>query len=276
MSYTRENLRGLEHFYFLLDLPVLATKTTAGGTVDTVTTEIQNACTAKNLEFSKQVNSYGIVASGTENKCQVLDQNGHCIFDQNGNIVYARLTESGSTYSLTYYSLVANIETTFAIPKGQNIEISFRYRHRFTDIQEQSIYDAILKKRIVQNRECMIIPLVKDALNEGIETDVFADRNLIPILMPDFSGKITRVITWFKTTFTSTTKPLLNYELAGNAGTLKTTDLEILVDNVFYEFEPDGNEFFTPRQQLKMTSQGGGNLDATEGVVYVYYEEVVA
>jgi len=125
------------------------------------------------------------------------------------------------------------------------------------------------------NKGSYSIALVKDALNYGVEWDVFEDRNLHPILMPDFNGKITRIGVWLKKTYSSTAKPNLDFYLYEAPNLVATTPLVITSDATWFWSVPDGHAQFFPRQALLMRSAGGGNLDATEGVVQVYYEEIL-
>lgn len=52
------------------------------------------------------------------------------IADSGNEEVYGRITEAAGIYTLTYYSLVAGVETGFMIPAG-NIDIQFPYRFSF-------------------------------------------------------------------------------------------------------------------------------------------------
>lgn len=112
---------------------------TANGTSDTVTTPITSALsTAGNggvsvpLQVSSGVTVVGVVTASGKNLAALYDATTKLkIKDGDDNEVYARLTESGGVYTITYYSLVAGTETSYSFASDTSIDFEFIYRFDF-------------------------------------------------------------------------------------------------------------------------------------------------
>lgn len=112
---------------------------TANGTSDTVTTPITSALSTAGdggvsvpLQVSSSVAVVGVVTATGKNLVALYDATTKSkIDDGDGNEVYARLTESGGAYTLTYYSLVAGTETSYSFASDTSIDFEFIYRFDF-------------------------------------------------------------------------------------------------------------------------------------------------
>lgn len=69
----------------------------------------------------------GVVVTPPYNECIIRNaNNGDEFVDGSGNVVYARLTNSGSTWTLTYYVRITGTETPYTFPGTVNV--SFYYQ----------------------------------------------------------------------------------------------------------------------------------------------------
>lgn len=116
----------------------------ATGLNDVVTTPITTLLgSAGDLSVSVplQVSTYnsgtqteGLITTGTGNKVEVYHSTTKEKLDDNqGNEVYARITEAGGVYTLTYYSLINGVETAFDIGTT-TIDFEFLYRFEFHNL----------------------------------------------------------------------------------------------------------------------------------------------
>lgn len=120
---------------------------TANGTSDTVTTPITSALsTAGNggasvpLQVSSGVTVVGVVTASGKNLVALYDATTKLkLTDGSDNEVYARLTESGGAYTLTYYSLVAGTETSYSFASDTSIDFEFIYRFDFDRLPSDAI-----------------------------------------------------------------------------------------------------------------------------------------
>lgn len=112
--------------------------TTSVDTSDTVTTVLGTALatagvsgTSVPLVVSPNDTTPGVITTGVNNRVEIWDATTKVkLIDGGGNEVYGRLTESGGTYTLSYYSIVAGTETAFTMD-GRDIDFSFSYRFTF-------------------------------------------------------------------------------------------------------------------------------------------------
>lgn len=134
--------------YIAASVPVSAFS--ANGGSGTVTTAISTALSTAGDgggSVPVQVLSYpgeGIITSGTNNRVEIVDATTkEKIDDGSGNEVYGRLTESGGVYTLTYYKLVAGVETAHSFGGATSIDFEFGYCFSF----ENFPYDALVGQR---------------------------------------------------------------------------------------------------------------------------------
>lgn len=80
------------------------------------------------LQASSGDSGIGVVTLGSSNRVEINDGS---LDDGNGNEVYGRLTESGGVYTLSYYSLIANVETAYTFGSAETIDFEFSYRFDF-------------------------------------------------------------------------------------------------------------------------------------------------
>jgi hypothetical protein len=80
------------------------------------------------VQVSTNEDVIGVIASGADNRVEVWDgTTKEKLKDGDSNEVFARLTEASGTYTLTYYSLVAGVETAYLLP-ATTIDFEFGYR----------------------------------------------------------------------------------------------------------------------------------------------------
>jgi len=96
---------------------------TAGGGSDTISTPLATlASTAtrqggslplQSANLNSGSEAQGFVVTTPLNKVELRQSNGQHVLDSNGDDVYGRLTVSGSTWTVAYYSLVNGVETAY-------------------------------------------------------------------------------------------------------------------------------------------------------------------
>lgn len=81
------------------------------------------------LQVSLTEDAIGVITTGANNLCELFDSaTKEKLKDGLGNELYGRLSESAGAYSLSYYSLVAGVETGFNFTAPKNIDFRFNYR----------------------------------------------------------------------------------------------------------------------------------------------------
>lgn len=108
---------------------------TADGASDVATTAITAALSTAGrggvsvpLQVSASEEGAGIIATGN-NRIEIYDAGTEAkIRDTGGNEIYARLTHSTGVYTVTYYSLVAGVETAYTAFSTRSIDFEFPYR----------------------------------------------------------------------------------------------------------------------------------------------------
>ena len=73
----------------------------------------------------------GVITAGTNRALVYNNATKAKIVDGSSNEVYGRVTEAAGVYTLSYYSLIAGVETAFSMP-AQTIDFLFPYRFTFT------------------------------------------------------------------------------------------------------------------------------------------------
>ena len=106
----------------------LGTALTTAGNGGTAVPVIVSAATGAAIGLEQF--TPGVITTGL-NLSQIFDANGGKIVDGSSNEVYGRITEAAGVYTLSYYSLVAGVETAFAMP-AQTIDFTASYRYTFT------------------------------------------------------------------------------------------------------------------------------------------------
>lgn len=85
------------------------------------------------------INRIGVITSAPNNLAKVYETVSRMKpADNAGNEVFGRLTESAGAYTLTYFSLVAGVETAYSMPSGV-IDIEFNYRFDFHRLPADAI-----------------------------------------------------------------------------------------------------------------------------------------
>jgi hypothetical protein len=76
-------------------------------------------------------NTIGVIVTGANNRTEIYGGASKLkLTDASGNEVFGRITEAGGVYTLTYFSLVAGVETAHSMPAAA-IDIEFSYRFDF-------------------------------------------------------------------------------------------------------------------------------------------------
>lgn len=100
------------------------------------------------LIISNSETAPGIITS-TNNRCELYyTTNGNKI-EYQGNEVYGRLTQSSGVYTLSYFYLLAGVETAYTIPSTTTIDFEFNYRFEFKDLPTDAIIAT--KQRYIQD-----------------------------------------------------------------------------------------------------------------------------
>lgn len=160
----------------------------ATGTSDVVTTPITSLLgTAGDLGVTVplQVSTYnsgtqteGLITTGSGNRVLVYDSTTKLTIDDNaGNEVYARITESGGVYTLTYYSLVNGVETAFNIGTT-TIDFEFAYRFEFHNLPVNAMI-AIQSRNVDEDAGNSVGRLVVERLTVS-STNTLADLTYTP------------------------------------------------------------------------------------------------
>lgn len=74
--------------------------------------------------------SVGVVVIGG-NICKIFQSNGEAIYDANANRVYARITSAAGIYTLSYFVLLAGVESAYSFVSSVNLLVGIPYRFDF-------------------------------------------------------------------------------------------------------------------------------------------------
>lgn len=78
--------------------------------------------------------------TGQLNRCNVYDHDTLMpIADLSGNEVYARMTEAGGVYTLSFYVLDAGTETVYSFDGATDIDFEFAYRFDFARLPSNAL-----------------------------------------------------------------------------------------------------------------------------------------
>ncbi|MCW4039990.1 MAG: hypothetical protein NWE83_04455 [Candidatus Bathyarchaeota archaeon] len=107
---------------------------TADGTSDLVTTQITAAATADGVSVIASTgskSSLGFIVTSPLNKVEIIDTVTKKAIEIDSNEVYARLTESGGAYTLSYYTIVSGTETAASITSTAiDFFIAYNYENK--------------------------------------------------------------------------------------------------------------------------------------------------
>lgn len=122
----------------------------AGGTSDTITTALTTALnTAGNggVSVPLQVGSnaqMGVNTSAGFNTTPIYQGGSKDVYlDAAGQEVYGKLTNSGSTWTLSYFSIVGTTETAFAMPASAAIDFEIPYVFTFDALPMTAITSLV-------------------------------------------------------------------------------------------------------------------------------------
>jgi hypothetical protein len=123
---------------------------TAGGTSDTITTVLTTALnTAGNggVSVPLQVGSnaqMGVNTSTGFNTTPIYQGGSKDFYlDANGQEVYGKITVSGSTWTLSYFSIVGTTETAFTMPASAQVDFEVPYVFSFDALPMTAITSLV-------------------------------------------------------------------------------------------------------------------------------------
>ena len=161
--------------------PIIISNKSVTGSSVIVTTDISGALNNAGANLSSvpfQVSSgegvIGIVASGSNQKCSVFSNlSSDSIYDSNGGQVYGKLTQASSIYTLSFFSVVAGVETAYSFGTATAINFAFNYRFSWATYPEDAAVK--LKQYNVDDPESVVAKVQRDNL-------VIATQNTVPNL----------------------------------------------------------------------------------------------
>ena len=83
----------------------------------------------------------GVVVTNIINYCFLKDVNGTPFEDGSGNEVYGRLTESSGVWTLSFYVLIAGVETAYSFSTSSTIQ--WYYQQLFNPITDAPVYSEL-------------------------------------------------------------------------------------------------------------------------------------
>lgn len=114
-----------------------------GSTLNAVTGSTYNVTSALSAKTaSTGATSLGVITTAPENKIFLSGVGSFAtdsFVDTAGNLVYARLTESSGTWTLSFYSLVAGSETAYSFTSATDVK--WYYRELFNTLVSTPVYE---------------------------------------------------------------------------------------------------------------------------------------
>lgn len=118
----------------------------ASGTSDPVTTDITTVLSTAGegavsvpLQVADTTN-IGVITTGN-NRVEIYDATTKLKLQDGGNEIYGRLTESSNVYTLSYFTLVAGVETAYSFATTV-IDFEFAYKFDFNRLPFASIINV--------------------------------------------------------------------------------------------------------------------------------------
>ena len=121
----------------LIDAPVRVQGLTASGVSTVVTTQITGALTSAgdggvSVPLQVATSTTIGVAISTTTILQILSNTTKIVWvDGTGNEVYGKLSQSSGVYTLSFYSLIAGVETAYSFSTPSSIDFEFIYKFDF-------------------------------------------------------------------------------------------------------------------------------------------------
>lgn len=157
--------------------------TTTGGTSDTITSALTTALnTAGNggASVPLQVGSASQEGVYTVTGFNVTDvfsgTTGQRLTDSNGNDVYAKISNSGSSWTLSYFSAPGGTETAYTMPASTLINFEVPYVFSFNDLPLTAI-TAMISRHIAPDLATFGFRLFSEALTVTAANTVSALTN---------------------------------------------------------------------------------------------------
>ena len=144
----------IEQIFYILNGRIgVSGFTTAGGTSDTVTTALTSALSTASrsggsvpLQVGNSAQE-GVETATGKNLTPIYTSAGTRYQDANGNDVYGKMGNSGSTWTLGYFSAPGGTEAVFTMPASASIGFEFDYCFNLADLPRSAI-SATTDRRI--------------------------------------------------------------------------------------------------------------------------------
>jgi hypothetical protein len=120
----------------------VATTTSATTATTAITTALSTAADGSSVPLQVSAsNGPGVITTGANNRIEVYNSTSKDkILATNGEEVYARLTEGGAVYTLSYFTLPnTGTEAPYTFPAATTIDFEFAYRFELHQIPTDSI-----------------------------------------------------------------------------------------------------------------------------------------
>ena len=115
----------------------------AGIVTASITTALNtagNGGTGVPVQDSPNVNTEGVIVSGTTNRVEIYDgDTKQKLSNPAGNEIYARITSPGGVYTLTYYTIENGVETPYLFTTITSLDFEFGYRFTFATLPADAI-----------------------------------------------------------------------------------------------------------------------------------------
>lgn len=89
----------------------------------------------------------GVVVNDPENRVYLLQDTGtstgDLAIDENGDVIYGRLTESSGTWTLTYYTAPSGVETPYSFPVSTDLQ--WYYTELFEPLTSTPVYQPLFE-----------------------------------------------------------------------------------------------------------------------------------
>lgn len=123
------------------------------------------------LQVSSDEFTMGVVATAPNNRVEVNDATSKNKFeDLQGNEVYGRLTQATSVYTLSFFTLVAGVETAYTFASATTIDFFFLYRFDFNRLPADFAFAVSIREIAQDPRSGGGVPLSEQLTVTGTNT----------------------------------------------------------------------------------------------------------
>jgi hypothetical protein len=86
----------------------------------------------------------GVIVSGTNNRVEIYKSSTKLKMEGPGGEIYGRITYDSSVYTLSFYTLVSGLETSYNLPSNA-IDFEFNYRYEFKDLPTDALIGIVTR-----------------------------------------------------------------------------------------------------------------------------------